>query len=156
MHQFNLFKFLLVLSNKLGCFEANIDFGGNEIDHNNKYSSKNTSEECGKLCNETEPCEYWTWAKPSHNTPNTCYLKKELGLMKYDDRTISGRKHCTGNPISYSVFKYIYFTNCILQDNLKYVNNISILFCFLQFLSCFMQLGFLVFNYRIQNYGGFE
>ena len=73
---------------KVGCFEDNIDYFGNDY----KIDIAPNATACQKLCSEEDPCNYWTFVKST----TKCRMKytKTVGTTCRD--CIAGPKYCEG------------------------------------------------------------
>ena len=74
------------------CFSKNIGLPGNNIaGYDGRKSLKDSAEDCQKLCQEVDECNYFTWRK---NT-RYCWIKdKKTNKAKEIYGTVSGPKFC--------------------------------------------------------------
>lgn len=81
---------LLAVDSALGCYLADTDYRGNDIDRleGKVYSPR----ECQRLCQGLAACELWTYQPAT----NTCYLKGGGGAASPASGLISGPRICPG------------------------------------------------------------
>ena len=86
------------------CFEGDMDFTGAQVENGGVQHSPDAID-CQRKCQETEPCQYWSWTTPDFTGyENQYHLKQEKGESVPKLNVISGPKDCTiGSSNCYAV-----------------------------------------------------
>ena len=63
-----------------------IEYRFDEVEINGSVESWQA---CGKLCQQTEGCDYWYW---QNYFINECFMGPNISYIKEEDRSVAGRK----------------------------------------------------------------
>jgi len=75
------------------CFEAGVDYLGNDISEGH-YVSTSTAGGCQGECQRTAACNFWTWDPTYHNA---CWMKTAKTEVAANSVVTSGPKYCEGD-----------------------------------------------------------
>ena len=82
------------------CPDMNKDYIGNQLS-GHTTTIEETWQNCGKKCQDTAGCKYWTWTPPGSAYPKWCHLKTAKGKVNNFEKAVSGAKGCTILPLNY-------------------------------------------------------
>ena len=95
-----VFLVVLTLSFALGadlrfeCPEENVIYGYFAFDYYLVVPDVALWEDCGRICNSTTPCKFWSWGKETSDNHNKCFLYETDIELDYNNNWISGERGC--------------------------------------------------------------
>merc|ERR1719391_988514 len=75
------------------CPDMNKDYLGNDLSGHTP-TIEASWQNCGKKCQNTAGCKYWTWTPPGSAYPKWCHLKTAKSTVNNFDKAVSGAKGC--------------------------------------------------------------
>jgi len=78
------------------CFSTGTEYHGGGLD-NPMVPGVDSAQECQRLCQQRQGCNYFTWINGQHQAPGyeyTCWLKDNQGTPQQCDTCVSGPREC--------------------------------------------------------------